>query len=82
VHWEKSTNKSKGKPEQKFDSTYGTIFRISKCFQRSNEKRHINFYLELGRLKLLKTISACTESTDNCIGIKKYSTGDIFPLME
>jgi hypothetical protein len=48
----KSTNESKGKLEQKFDAAYGTIFRISKCFQRSNEKLHINFSLELGRLKL------------------------------
>jgi hypothetical protein len=25
VHWKKSTNESKGKPEQKFDEAFGTI---------------------------------------------------------
>jgi hypothetical protein len=29
VHKKKSTNKSKGKPEQKFNAAYGTIFRNS-----------------------------------------------------
>ncbi len=28
VHRRKSTNESKGKPEQKFDAAYGRIFRI------------------------------------------------------
>jgi hypothetical protein len=70
-HCKKSTNESKGKPEQKFDSAYGTIFRISKCFQRRNEKLHINFSLELGRLKLLKTVCACTESTDIIVQASK-----------
>jgi hypothetical protein len=36
---EKSTNKSKGKQEQKFNAANGTIFRISKWFQRRNQKR-------------------------------------------
>jgi hypothetical protein len=43
-HWKKS---SKGKPEKKFEA-FRTIFIISKCFQRSEEKHHINFFLELG----------------------------------
>jgi hypothetical protein len=46
VHWKKSTNESKGKPEQKFDAAVGIIFKISKCFQRSKQKLHINFSLE------------------------------------
>jgi hypothetical protein len=37
VHKKKLTNESKEKPEQKFDAAFGTIFRISKCFQRSNK---------------------------------------------
>ncbi len=41
VHWKKSTNKSKGKPEQKFDAAVGIIFKISNVF---NEAR-INFIL-------------------------------------
>jgi hypothetical protein len=60
VHWKKSTNKSKGKPEQKFDAAYGTIFRISECFQRSNQKLHINCSRQA---KNLKTICTYTEST-------------------
>ncbi len=39
---EKSTNKSKGKPEQKLDAAYGTIFRIS-VFKEASK----NFILEL-----------------------------------
>jgi hypothetical protein len=46
MYTEKITNESKGKPEQKFDAAYGTIFRINKCFQRSKQKLHINFSLE------------------------------------
>jgi hypothetical protein len=49
---EKLTNESKGKPEQKFDTAFGTTFRISKCFQRSKQKLHIDFSLELSRLKI------------------------------
>ncbi len=52
VHWKKSTNKSTGMPEKKFDAAYGTIFTISKCFQRSKQNLHINFSLELGKLKI------------------------------
>ncbi len=69
VHRKKSTNESKGKLEQKFDAAYGTIFRISKCFQRSNQKLHINFSLERGRLKIYKPFAYVQN-------IKKYSTGD------
>jgi hypothetical protein len=63
-HGKKLTNERKGKPEQKFDAAFGTIFRISKSFQRSKQNLHINFSLELGSLKILKAICACTESTD------------------
>jgi hypothetical protein len=52
VHWKKSTNDIKGKPELKYDVAFETIFRISKWFQRSKQKFHINFFLELGRLKI------------------------------
>jgi len=61
---EKITNESKGKSEQKFNAAYGTICRISKCFQRSNQTLHFNFSLELVRLKFKIIICACTESTD------------------
>jgi hypothetical protein len=30
VHWRKSNNESKEKPEQKFDVAFGTLLRISK----------------------------------------------------
>jgi hypothetical protein len=63
VHWKKFTNESKGKPERKFYAAFGNYFRISKLFQRSKQKVNINFSLELGRLKNLKTVCACTEST-------------------
>jgi hypothetical protein len=46
------TNESKGKPEQKFDAAFGTTLRISKYFQRSKQKLHIDFSLKLSRLKL------------------------------
>ncbi len=64
VHRKKSTNESKGKPEQKFGAAYVTIFRISKCFQRSKQKFHIRFSLELEEAKNLKIIIAGTKSTD------------------
>jgi hypothetical protein len=51
VHRNKSTNESKGKPEHKFDAAYGTIF------QRSKQKLHICFPLELDRLKMLKHLA-------------------------
>jgi hypothetical protein len=35
---EKLTNEREGKPEQKFDAAFRTIFRISKCFQRRHSK--------------------------------------------
>jgi hypothetical protein len=52
VHYKKLTNESKGKPEQKFYAAFGTTFRIS--FQRSKQKLHIDFSLELSRLKIWK----------------------------
>jgi hypothetical protein len=45
VHWKKSTNESKRKPEQKFDAAFGTIFGISKCFQRSKQNFTLVFLL-------------------------------------
>jgi len=36
--WRKSTNERQGKPEQKFDVAFGTVFRISIFFQRSKLK--------------------------------------------
>jgi hypothetical protein len=46
VHWSKSTIEKEGKLEQKFDdAAFGTIFRIRKCFQRSNQKLYIYFSL-------------------------------------
>jgi hypothetical protein len=52
VHRKKSTNESKGKEGKKFDAAYGTTVRIIKYFQRSKQKPHINFSLELDRLKI------------------------------
>jgi hypothetical protein len=51
---EKLTNDSKGKPVQKFDMAFGITFRISKCSQRSKQKLHIDFSLELSRLEFSK----------------------------
>jgi hypothetical protein len=51
VHWRNSTNQREGLSEQKFDAAYGTIFRISKCFQRSKQKLYIYFSAEQPRLK-------------------------------
>jgi hypothetical protein len=66
----KSTIEIKAKPEQKFDAAYGTILRISKCKQ----KLHINFSLELYRLKIKKSLGA-RKYWFNCIGLPKNSTG-------
>jgi hypothetical protein len=41
----KSTNETEGNPEQKFDAAFGTIFRISKHFQRSKQKHKDDFSL-------------------------------------
>jgi hypothetical protein len=49
--------RAKESRKKKFDAAYGTNFRISKRFQRTNQKRHINFYLELGRLKFEKPLA-------------------------
>jgi hypothetical protein len=43
--------------DQKFDAAYGTTFRTSKFFQRSKQKNHINFSLELDRLKVWKPLA-------------------------
>jgi hypothetical protein len=44
----------KGKPEHKFDA----------AFKKKQAKVHINFSLEVGRLKIKKSMCACTESID------------------
>jgi hypothetical protein len=49
---EKFIIESKEKPEQKSDAAFETTFRNSKCFQRSKQKHHIDFSLELSRLKI------------------------------
>ncbi len=37
--WRKSPNEKEGKPQQKFDVTFGTIFRISKrVFKEASRK--------------------------------------------
>jgi hypothetical protein len=38
VHWIKSTNEKEGKPEQKSEVAFGTIFGVGQCFQRSKQK--------------------------------------------
>jgi hypothetical protein len=45
VHWKKSTSESKGKPEQKSDASFGTIFRINKCFQEAGKNFLLIFLL-------------------------------------
>jgi hypothetical protein len=42
---------SEGKPEQKFDAAFGTIFRISTCLQRSNKNLTFIFLFKKARLK-------------------------------
>ncbi len=65
VHW-------KGKPEQKYDAAFRTIFIISKCFQISKQKLHIDFSHKLGMLKILKkTFAHVQKVLFNCIGLKK-----------
>jgi hypothetical protein len=54
MYTRKIDSESKGKPEQKFGEAFGTTFRISKYFQRSKQKLHIDFSLELSRLKISK----------------------------
>jgi hypothetical protein len=63
VHWKKLTNESKGKPEQKYDASFGTILSITVFLKESNSFILI-FLLNYAGLKFQKTIRACTESTD------------------
>jgi hypothetical protein len=58
VHWRKSTNESEGKLEYKFYSDYGTIFRISKCFQTSIRNLTFIFLLNKTGLKFRQKIIA------------------------
>ncbi len=39
------TNERKGKPEQKFDAAFGTIFRISKTFKEVSKNFILIFLL-------------------------------------
>jgi hypothetical protein len=55
VYRRNSTSESEGKPEHKFNTANGTIFRISKCFQRSKQKLELHFSVLQARLKVLKT---------------------------
>ncbi len=43
----KSTNESKGKPEQKFDAAFGTIFRIElvSAFKDASKNFILNFLM-------------------------------------
>jgi hypothetical protein len=52
LYWRKSTNESQGKPEHKFEAAFGTIFRISKGFQRSKQKFYTDFSLEQDKIKM------------------------------
>jgi hypothetical protein len=38
--------------EHKFGAAFGTVLRISKCFQRSKQKFVLIFSLELGRIEI------------------------------
>jgi hypothetical protein len=52
IHWRKTTNEREGKPKQKYDAAFGTIFRINKYFQRSKDKLCIHFPFEQSKLKI------------------------------
>jgi hypothetical protein len=54
IHCKKSTNESEGKPGQKFDAAFRTIFRIEKYIQRSKQKFNIYFPLAQGRQKMYR----------------------------
>jgi hypothetical protein len=45
VHSRKSTNESKGKPEQKFDATYGTILELVSVFKEASKNFTLIFLL-------------------------------------
>jgi hypothetical protein len=45
VNWKKLTNESKGKPEQKFDAAFGTIFSESgSVFKKKQAKTSYLFF--------------------------------------
>jgi hypothetical protein len=60
VHYNKSTNESKGKPEQKFDAAFGTTFTISKVFREASKNFNLNFSITK-QAENLKIICACKE---------------------
>jgi hypothetical protein len=62
-HWKKSTNENKGKPEQKFYATFGTMLRIStvSVFKEAS-KNFILIFSCTRQVKNLKTNCSCTES--------------------
>jgi hypothetical protein len=45
VHWKKLANESKGKPEQKFDAAFGTIFRLVNVFKEASKNFVVIFLL-------------------------------------
>jgi hypothetical protein len=55
VHWRESTNENEGKPEQKFDVAFGTIFGII-IFKEAG-RNCINLSLKQGRLKIKNHLS-------------------------
>ncbi len=65
VHWKKLTNENKGKPEQKFDADFVTIF------SKKQAKTYINFSLELGRLKFKNHLRMYRKYWFNFIGLQK-----------
>jgi hypothetical protein len=64
----KSTNESEGKPQEKFDTALGKIFRISK-FSKKQAKPNIS--REQGRLKLINHFRMYKKYRFNCICLKK-----------
>ncbi len=61
----------KGKPEQKFDAGYGTIFLELVSFSKKQAKASYWFFSWTRQAKNLKTISAWTESADLIVQVLK-----------
>ncbi len=70
----KSTSDSAGKPKQKLDAASGTIFRISKSFQKAS--RNFTFVFLFNRLKI-KKLSAHVQKV-----LTLYPSGDPIPLSD
>jgi hypothetical protein len=65
VPWKKLTTECKEKPEQKLDAAFGTTFTISHL--ASKQKRHIDFSLELSKLKIKKPFAHVKKVRTNLI---------------